>query len=166
MVKAEPMKEQPTQHPQRAVQSTASVMFERVMALALATVAESSATTYSHTYQIWVTWCQSNKAHPLDLRPLQVRAFLIEQQVTRRTRQRHLAALRKLARVLALDPEQTQFRAIYEALRLLQVPSENLGGVERKRRALDADNVWEVLQVWRGDRLLEKCIEALIAVLF
>lgn len=150
----------------RAIQPSPPTPFDQVVALALATVAESSAITYNKTYQLWHEWCTKNRLHPLDLRPMHVRAFLIDQPVTRRTRQRHLAALRKLARVLALDPQHTQYRAVYEALRLLQIPTEGLGGSERPRRALDAENVAEVFRVWRGDRLLEKRNLALLALLF
>ncbi|MFW5692500.1 MAG: tyrosine-type recombinase/integrase [Chloroflexota bacterium] len=140
--------------------------FESVVAFALTTVAPASAETYQRTYDLWTDYCMNHRQHPLDLRPLPVRDFLISQPVTRRTRQRHLAALRKLARVLALDPARPAFRSIYEALRLLNVPEDGVSGQERETRALNADQVQAALAVWSGERLLHWRNRALIALLF
>jgi integrase len=142
------------------------VSFKTVAEFALSTVAPSSARTYGHTYELWQEWCARNRSIPLELRPLDVRDFLIAQPVTKSTRQRHLAALRKLARVMALDSTQPKYRSIYEALRLLRVPVQNLGGEERERRALNNTDVWEALRVWKGRKLIYKRNRALLAVLF
>lgn len=151
-----------TEHPLQL----ASSAFWRVVKVTLATVADSSARTYSQTYRLWHDWCHQAGHHPLDLRPMAVRNFLMSQAVTRSTRQRHLAALRKMARVLALDLQQPQYQTIYEALRLLRIPIAGLAGQERTRRALESDEVRLALRVWAGQDLRAQRNYALLAVLF
>lgn len=137
-----------------------------VMNMALATVARSSARVYAQTFNLWQEWCALLAIHPLDLRPQIVRTFLVEQPVTKATRKRHLAALRSLAKVLALDPQHPEFRILYEGLRLLRTPDEDLGGIEREKRALRPMEVWKALSVWEGSDPLPARNRALIAVLF
>ena len=140
--------------------------FDAVVDFTLTTVAASSAETYRRTYDLWADFCMNRRLHPLDLRPLHVREFLTTQRVTKRTRQRHLAALRKLARTLALDPNNADFRAMYEALRLMQAPDKNSGGTERERRVLNRNQIMRVLDVWNEDKLIHLRNRALLAVLF
>ncbi len=140
--------------------------FDTVVDFALATVAPSSAETYQRSYDLWVDFCMNHSLHPLDLRPLHVRDFLVSQEVTKRTRQRHLAALRKLARTLALNPNDSTFKFIYESLRLLKVPEVNLGGTERERRVLSLQQIVRIFEVWQEDKIIHKRNTALLAVLF
>lgn len=137
-----------------------------IMDIALSTVSENSARVYAQTYIHWMDWGQPLGVHPLDLRPQIVREFLREMEVTRATRRRHLSALRKLARVLALDPTRPEFRNMYEALRMLKIPEDNLGGTERTRKALRPIEVWKALEVWEGDDPITIRNRALLAVMF
>ncbi|PJF21327.1 MAG: hypothetical protein CUN56_11655 [Phototrophicales bacterium] len=148
------------------VSATPLPNFDAIIQFTLGTVASSSAETYQRTFDLWADFCMNHRLHPLDLRPHHVQDFLISQPVTKRTRQRHLAALRKLARTLALDPNYPQFRAVYEALRLMQTPEQNAGGKERERRVLNHHQVMRVLDVWQEDKLIHRRNRALLAVLF
>src|SRR3954466_5726462 len=73
--------------------------FDELVALALQTVAASSARVYAQTFTTWRTWCAGDGTHPLDLRPVNVLRFLGAQDATKSTRQRQLSALRKLAQM-------------------------------------------------------------------
>lgn len=139
---------------------------EQVINTTLMTVAKSSARIYSQTYKNWIEWCQDFDIHPLDLRPQVVYEFLLDQPVTLATRKRHLAAFRKLTRVLALDMKHPEFKMLYESLRLLKAPTDGLAGEERIRRALRPQQVWKILEAWDGDTPLQSRNQALLAVLF
>src|ERR1700690_4338946 len=81
--------------------------FDELEALALQTVAASSARVYGQTYARWRTWCVGDGIPPLDLRPVTVLRFLWGQNATKATRQRQLSALRKLAQMLyILNPTE------------------------------------------------------------
>jgi len=141
--------------------------FDAVVEFALTTIAPSSARVYGQTYDLWREWAKNNGINLLDLRPLNVRQFLTEQSVTKSTRQRQLSAMRKLARVMALDTNHPKYRSIYEALRMLRVPMDGIGGKERTRRALSAEQVWISLNVWYDKEKLQHIRNrALLAVLF
>ncbi|MDX1995685.1 MAG: site-specific integrase [bacterium] len=140
--------------------------FDTVVGATLATVAASSARIYQHTFDLWAAWCCVNQADPLDLRPASVRDFLASRQTTKATRQRQLSALRKLARVLALDYTHPEYKAIHDALLLLKAPTDNLSIRERTRRALAPSAVWKVLNHWQGESLVAIRNRALFAVLF
>ncbi|MEL7435716.1 MAG: site-specific integrase [Chloroflexota bacterium] len=139
---------------------------DAVIDTTLLTLSKSSARIYSQTYQNWLTWCEDLDVHPFDLRPQVVYAFLVDQPVTIATRKRHLSAFRKLARVLALDLKHPEFKTLYEGLRLLKAPTEEVAGEERTRRALRPQQVWKILEVWDGDSPLEARNKALLSVLF
>ena len=147
-------------------QPTSPIDIYAVMDTALTTVAASSARIYAQTYTLWLEWCATESIHPLDLRPRTVHAFLVDQPVTSATRKRHLAALRTLAKVLALDPQYPEFRVLYEGLRLLKAPDDNVGGTEREKRTLHPRDVWTALAVWEGDDPLHARNRAILAVLF
>jgi integrase len=139
---------------------------DNVINTTLMTVSKNSARIYSQTYINWLNWCQSLDLHPFDLRPQIVYEFLVAQTVTKATRKRHLAALRKLARVLALDINHPEFKVLHEGLRLLKTPDEQLGGEERIRRVLGPQDIWKILEVWEGDTLLQARNRALLSALF
>ena len=139
---------------------------DAVINTTLLTVSKSSARIYSQTYTNWIDWCQNYDIHPLDLRPQIVYEFLIDQPVTIATRKRHLAAFRKLARVLALDMKHPEFKTLYEGLRLLKTPTEETAGEERIRRTLRPQEVWKILETWDGDAPLQARNKALLSVLF
>ena len=131
------------------------------------TVAESTARIYRQTYNAWVSWCETTDAHPLDFRPALVSGFLKDGDTTAATRQRQLAALRTLAKMYALlDNGNARHRVIYDALKMMRVPRENIGGVERELRALSSADVNRVLAVWHGKTPLHLRNRALIALLF
>jgi len=145
---------------------TPQVSFDRVVDLTLNTVAESSKRIYKQTYDLWSVWCDMEGIDALDLRPVNVVAFLKSRPVTKRTRQRQLSALRKLVRVLALDFTNPRYRALYEALLLVKTPTEGAGGTERTRRALNAQQVWKILEVWSEDTPIHKRNLAVLCVMF
>jgi integrase len=140
--------------------------FEQIVEATLATVAPSSARVYRQTFLLWHEWCKNHLVNPLDLIAINVRAFLMDQQVSQKTRQRQLSALRKLARILALDYTNPAWRSAYESLLLLKAPTENATNNEREVRALSPSQAARVLEVWSGDKLSDKRNLALIALLF
>jgi site-specific recombinase XerD len=144
----------------------ARATYEAAKRLALASVAASSARTYAHALASWELWCKAHEVHPLDLRPSHVLAYLTTRAVTVRTRQRELNTLRTLAKILALDYTRPEFRALYDALKIVRAPGQDAAGVERERRALAAQEVWQSLAVWRGPTLAHRRNRALLAVAF
>lgn len=146
--------------------SQAPSEYETVKRVTLATVAESSAKTYNRTYTLWENWADTHGVDRLNLTPIHVLDFLRSRAVTKNTRQRQLSALRKMARIMALDYTSPERKAVYEALLLIKAPSENLGGTERERRTLKARQIWKILEYWHGDKPINKRNRALLAVLF
>ncbi|GAB1422611.1 tyrosine recombinase XerC [Anaerolineales bacterium] len=140
--------------------------FQQLVTFTLSTVAPNSRKTYRQTYRRWYQWCRSNQIDPMMIIPNLVTEYLISLEVTKKTRQRHLSALRKLARVLALDYQNPEYKMRYDALLMIKVPEENLAGNERVRRALSAQDVWKVLAVWHKDTKLAKRNKAMLAVMF
>lgn len=132
----------------------------------LATVAPSSARIYRQTFSLWQDWCKTHQVNSLNLIAVNVRAFLIDRLVGQKTRQRQLSALRKLARMLALDYTNPAWRSAYESLLLLKAPTENAANNEREVRALSPSQATRVLEIWSGDKLSDKRNLALIALLF
>jgi integrase len=140
--------------------------FDALVQATLATVAPSSARIYRQTFQYWQDWCRRQGVDPLILTAANVRQYLLEQSVSQSTRQRQLSALRKLARVLALDYTNPARRAAYESLLLLRTPKEGVTIKERSKRALSPAQADRVLRAWDDDTLIQQRNCALIAVLF
>jgi integrase len=138
--------------------------FEALRALTLATVAASSARVYAQTYRLWEVYCQQQALEPLDLRPAAVLAFLAAQDVTKTTRQRQLAALRKLAQLAFILTGTEESRRIHEALKLVKVPA-GTGGKERSRRALSPAEADRLFRVWREPSPLHRRNHALLCLL-
>jgi len=140
--------------------------FDKLVEATMATVAASSARIYRQTFSLWQQWCNSHRVDPLNLVAAAVRDFLIDQSVSQRTRQRQLSALRKLARVLALDYTNPAWRSAYDSLLLLRVPVEGVVKKERELRALSPSQAARVLEVWKGEKPIHKRNQALVALLF
>ena len=142
-------------------------LFDQAVRATLSTVASSSARVYEHTFNAWANWCSVNRIDPLSLIAANVGAFLREQPVSQTTRQRQLSALRKLARVLALDYTDPSRRAAYESLVLLRAPKDNARPERpRSRQALKPSEADKALRAWPEDTLIHKRNRALIALLF
>ena len=139
--------------------------FDELVALALQTVAASSARVYAQTFAIWRAWCAANDMQPLDLRPRAVLAFLNAQNATKTTRQRQLSALRKLAQMAyILDPNEDS-RRIVESLKVVKAPTGGSTGKERTKHALAPREADKVLRVWEAPTNTHRRNQALIAVL-
>jgi integrase len=141
------------------------VAFNELEALALQTVAASSARVYGQTFALWRLWCAQNGANPLDLRPVWVLGFIGAQNATKATRQRQLSALRKLAQMLYILAPSEDHRRIVEALKVVKAPSGGESGTERSRRALAPSEADKVLRVWNQPTNTHQRNNALIAVL-
>src|SRR5579859_7374415 len=87
--------------------------FDVLIEATLATVATSSARIYRQTFALWRVWCGQHQVEPVDLVAINVREYLLAQRVSKNTRSRQLSALRKLARVLALDYTHPAWRSAY-----------------------------------------------------
>ena len=139
--------------------------FEELVALALQTVAASSARVYAQTFAIWRAWCADNGTQPLDLRPVNVLRFLGAQDATKSTRQRQLSALRKLAQMAYILAPSEDTRRMNEALKVVKAPTGGGTGKERTRRALVPSEADKVLRVWNEPTNQHTRNHALIAVL-
>jgi integrase len=142
------------------------VLFGQLVEATLSTVATSSARLYRQTFRTWQAWCHRQGISPLEINASTVKQFLLQKPVSKATRQWELAALRKLARVLALDYTNPARRASYESLLLLRVPTEGTTNRERPTRALSPAQADKVLRVWDEDKPIHLRNRALIAVLF
>lgn len=140
--------------------------FATVRKAALSTIAASTQRVYARTYDAWQDWCSASGVDPLDVYAATVLEFLTAQAVGKGTRQRHLSALRTLAKVLALDYTDPRRQAMYESLKMLRVPTEGAAGKERQRRALSPKEVDRVFRTWDGDGLTATRNRALLAVMF
>jgi len=96
-----------------------------------------------------------------------VSGFLKDGDTTAATRQRQLAAIRTLAKMYALlDNGNGRHRVIYDALKMMRIPRDHIGGAERELRALQPEAVDRALKTWNGASPLHIRNRALIALLF
>ncbi len=141
--------------------------FEDVILLASNKVAHSSSRIYQRTYEAWHQWCKDHHHDPFNVSADPVLKFLSAQRVAFATRQRHLTALRQLAKFLAIDPEKNRIReAAYKSLRFIRAPES--GATEplpRSKRPLKPGEANLALRVWADDDLTSLRNRALIAVL-
>lgn len=140
--------------------------FDALVEVTIRTLSESSARVYFHTYRVWRTWATENGLSPFDLNGPNVVQFLIDQPVTKATRQRMLSALRTLAEMLTILDAQNPVREVaYRTIKRVKVPAANLSDKERPKRALSPAEVDRVLHTWEGESKAEKRNRALIGVL-
>lgn len=140
--------------------------YYKAVSTTLLTLSASSKRIYWQTYNLWEQWCGANSVNPLDIRPSNVHSFLISKPVTKITRQRYLSAIRKLARMLALDDRHPQFRRTYEMLLLVKTPTEDVAGSERIRKVLNNQEVWQVLSAWQMKELIAIRNTCMLALMF
>ncbi|HEX2907508.1 MAG TPA: hypothetical protein VHO69_11640 [Phototrophicaceae bacterium] len=69
--------------------------------------------------------------------------------MTKVTRQRYLAALRKLVEYLAIH--HSGFEIMWRSLKRLKAPTEGMGGKERNKVALTPAQVEKILAYWRDE---------------
>lgn len=140
-------------------------MFQQLVQQTTDTVSANSQRVYAQTYRAWFVWCQGQGVNPFDLRAANVRQYLTDQEVGKVTRQRQLSALRKIARVLAIT-QKPEYRAAYESLILLKVPTEGATHHERNKRALSPAQVERIINVWNSPTKISIRNRAILAVLF
>lgn len=146
--------------------SRAALDYDDLVDLTLSTMQESSRRVYASTYLRWVDWCDAHALDPLMALTAQtVETFLIDQDITRTTRERYLAALRKLGETVGLFDRSPERQVTLELLRLLHVPTARASDTERAQVALTPEQSRVAIQVWRGPRARDKRNRALIAVL-
>jgi integrase len=161
--------------PDRAIQpqpnhqinpDSGSTDFETLVEVTKRTLSHSSARVYHQTFKAWQVWATKTGLSPLDLNAPNVVQFLIDQPVTKSTRQRMLSALRTLAEMLTILDFQNPTRELaLRTLERIKVPTEHLADNERQHRALTADEVDFILGIWMGDDNKDKRNRALITVL-
>lgn len=140
--------------------------FEQFTTAALRTVAESSQRIYASVFHAWATWCEERGLVPLDLRPVHVTDFIEAGQTAFSTRQMQFSALRNLALMVATLEANSTNQANYNALLLTKVPKAGAVESDREMRALEPEEVDQVLAAWSGPKPIDKRNRALIAVLF
>lgn len=141
--------------------------FYTVCDAVLLTVAQSSKPIYSGTFMQWADWCEAWDIDYLDLTPVTVSEFILTINGTKRTRQRHLSALRQLAKMLAvLDYTNPARAAAYEALKMIRAPHQGTREAERQHSALTPDVVIAILESWPGDDDFAVRNTALLNVMF
>jgi integrase/recombinase XerD len=147
-------------------QSEQSADFAALVSVTERTLSASSARVYRQTYRLWESWTLENGLSPLDLNGPNVAEFLIAQEVSKATRQRMLSALRSLAEMLSILDYQNPAREMaYQTLKRIKVPTDNLAGEERPKRALTPKEARQVLDVWDEDCRQHRRNRAIIAVL-
>jgi integrase len=137
---------------------------ERI-SVALMTVAPGSQRIDAQTFRAWRAWCVEHGIDPLDLRPAHVLDFLTSQPTAKATRQRQLAALRKLAAMRQVLTPSESTRQIHEALKLIKAPVPGSNTKESSRRALAPREADKLLRVWDDDTLADARNRALVSVL-
>jgi integrase len=125
--------------------------FWDVVALTLKTIAPSSAKIYEGVYRRWEAWCLEQNEPMLPILPLLVGDFLLDQEVTVATRSNYMAALRKLAKILAIDPHHPEWHSYYKMLCEMRAPKEDAKPSDRRKGVLKASQVEKVLAFWHGD---------------
>jgi len=133
----------------------AALTFENLVQMIGGMVADSSARVYRDTFTRWHAWADQQGITPLDLTYPNVELYLADLAAggqSKASRQRQLAALRKLAQVLAiLDHANPARRAAYESLMLLKVRETDASKPQqrtRRRRALTPKEAEKMLHVW------------------
>lgn len=143
--------------------------FDEMTAFVAQTVAATSARVYGQTYALWRDFAAEHDLDALDLRPANVLAFVAGQDVTTATRQRHLTAMRQLARMLTVLDGSDETRRIYDALKLVKAPRQAAAAasLEREKSALTPSQTTRVLDVYAGaGDLLSLRNRAIVATLF
>lgn len=131
----------------------------------LITVSDSSKRIYEQTYRLWSDWCHNHQTPPVDFAPTNIMQFLIDQPVTKATRQRQLSAMRKLVQIAIVFNPTDELRMWYDILKMAKAPKENLVVSDRNLNALTPDNANLLLKVWSGVNPTHARNRALIAVL-
>lgn len=139
--------------------------FEQLADMTLMTVADSTQRNYARNYRQWLTYCAEQGLSPFALQPKHVSDFVNSMPITKAARGRVLAAIRKLAQVLAIaNPD---FMSQYETLKLVR-PSDRQTDNSRKqtKRALSPADAAKVLDAFGVDSKRNIRNRALIAILF
>lgn len=110
----------------------------------------NSQRVYGQTLKVWAVWCQEQGLDPLDLRPNIVMDYIEGLNAVRKTKNRVLAALRKLAQIMYVLKPTEDNRRIHEALKLVK-PSASPGGQERTKTALTPAQADKTLRFWAED---------------
>lgn len=147
-----------------AIIKTQPADFDTLVRSVMLALAPNSKPVYRGVYNDWLAWCADNRVHPLDLTQETVRDYLIAKPVTKDTRARYLHILRRLAKNLSRLVKE--YEPFYQMLQDMRVPTENLGGQERNKRALTPEEVEHLLMAWDGWHYREIRNRAIIAVLF
>ncbi|MBZ0297582.1 MAG: site-specific integrase [Anaerolineae bacterium] len=138
---------------------------DRAVQAVLITVSDSSKRVYQTTYDKWFDWCHNHKIAPIVLHPANINQFLIDQHVTRRTRQRQLSAMRALLKILALNPNTPEVKLAYDIMKMAKIPVDNLADSERNLKALQPGDVTKILDAWAEDTVVSVRNRALLALL-
>lgn len=147
------------------LQSNDLAQFGQLADMTLMTVADSTQRNYARNYRQWLAYCADRNLSPFDLQPKYVSDFVNSMPITKAARGRVLAAIRKLAQVLAIaNPD---FMQQYETLKLVR-PSDRQTDNSRKqtKRALSPADVEQVLNAFPADSKRNIRNRALLAVLF
>jgi len=120
-------------------------------------VAASSARVYRDTFKRWARWAADNGLDAMALNYTTVADYLRNRPATKASQQRELAALRTLAKVLAVvDYANPARKAAYESLKLLKLrTTAEAVKRERQRRALNPAEAYNMLRVWRDVPTIE-----------
>lgn len=137
-------------------------------------VAATTDRVYQQTYRAWQAYCEEVDLHPLALTPDNVRDFLVSKASTRATRNRQLAALRKLiekahtATLITAPDLAPRLEGMRKLLADMKAPApsqtEQDSG-ERRKVALTPAQADKLLRYWDGPSERDMRNRALIAVL-
>ncbi len=141
--------------------------FDRLTSMIMSGMTKRGSRSYSQTYALWRTWCARRQIDPLNLQKTTLTNFLLTQKVTYNTRRRHLSALRRLAQAAVEDdPDDVERQKSYAQLLHLRVPQRGLIESTYKTHELNAHQADSVLDVWQGEKPIQRRNRALVALLF
>lgn len=147
--------------------------FDMIVGILKDRLAKTSKRVYEQTISKWTAYCERQNIYPLDLRQTYVVDFLRNDDVVYSTRKRQLSALRHLASIHAtVNYNSPAARALSDLLNKIKAPKENAPDRERRRRALNTNDVNKALVVWdeknfsKQQTLFAARNRALVAMLF
>lgn len=141
-------------------------MIDKAITATLQTVARSSQRIYQDTYNKWLDWCHNHHVDPLAINPGNLELFLTDHCVTRTTRQRQLSAMKTLLGILAMNPDQPQYKVMEDFVKRMKMPHDNLADSERDLLPLSSDETDRILDAFSAEDNISLRNRAIISFLF
>lgn len=140
--------------------------FDRLIEMAVANKSKTSKRVYGETYKRWIDYCKLKDIPRWKLCCDDIVQFIEGRNTTKTTRQRELAAMRRLLDILAIVLPNDQSVRIEQALLKDHKIKDDGQGEERQHQALSSKTVTRILEYWQGDSNRQKRNRAILALIF